>query len=423
MNEISREIGGTLVKDEVIALETHGPRFEFWISQQKLLTPLDLVWYKFNDNLYVRPANKKLLELVQKAEKRAGSKAALERATGWCRRQVALVLNEKQNSLRISSLKSLLTYLHKKYDWMGKVNFICHSRGGLIKLNSVNLTSEALIRLLGMLTADGSLTGGKKSYLIEYTNTDKEVIELRLADLKCVFGRIRTVDKYANGKCIGFKLRSGAAGKILNDLGAHVGDKMTQNPPLPCIVNLAPTNLQLEYFRSIFTDEGCLSSPSSGKQVQIAYSRAGRLSLKPEYKTVLDQVFDACFYRIVLPSGVRQWTSTPERLLRYINDLAVTKFPNTAHVYEFRGLLRNKFKVYLPRLLQGELELLSLMKFCPRLRLSRIYTSRNGEYSAIWEVQLYRKSDVIRFSLAGGFLGKSKQAKLEERLKTIGWLS
>jgi hypothetical protein len=422
VKKIFREIRGTLVKDEVIVLETYGPRFEFWISQQKLLTPLDLVWYKFNDNLYVKPANEKLLELVRKAEKRAGPKAALERATGWCRHQIALVLNKKQNSLRISSLKSLLTYRHKKYDWIGEVNFICHSRGGLIKLNSVNLSSNALIRLLGTLTADGSIARNKNSYLIEYTNHDKEIRELRLSDLKCVFGEIKTVDKYVNEKRVGFKLRSGVVGKILNDLGAPMGNKMKQNPPLPWIVNLVPRDSQVEYFRSVFTDEGCLSSPSSGKQVQVAYSRAGRLPLKPEYKTILDQVFDTCFSRVVLPSGVRQWTSTPQRLLRYIDDLAVTKLLNTTCVYEFRKLLQNKFKVYLPRLLKDELELLLLIKFRPRLRLSRIYASETGEYSAVWEVQLYRKSDVIRFYFSGGFLGKRKQARLTERLKTIGWL-
>lgn len=369
----------------------------------------------------MKPKSKILILLVREALKKAGSKLALERATGWGRHQITRVLRREQESVRVSNLRSLLTYIGKSYYEIDGIK-IGHSRGKL-KLKAVK-TSGPLLRLLGAMISDGSITAtvGKNSYLIEYINLNEGLRKLRISDFKKVFGELKICDKLVSGECIGFKFRSKVIGEIFKKLGVPIGKKIKQNSPLPWVVDSASKKLQMEYIRSIFSDEGHVSSPSSGKQVAVAYSRAGVLPLKSDYREILDfAVQIGIFSGMTLPSGVKQLSVTPGHLMNKIDFCNQIKPKITLN--KFKKLLQEQFKNYMPALLQGETRLLSSMGFYPRAKLSRVYTYGRKEYYGIWQVQLYRKKDVLRFYRAGGFLDKTKRADFIRRLETIGWFS
>lgn len=162
--------------------------------------------------------------------------------------------------IRLDILNKILIFFN--YDLKGRIYFMRGKDGFCIYNPKLpfNFTTKGGVRFIAAIFGDGCLD---KKYRVFYANSNKNLLNGFLKDIKSVFGDIQYDQrKHSQHDNVDIISLSPFIGKVISLLGVERGKKVENNPKLPDFVFGLKKEVIGEFLSQIIDDEGSINLAS-----------------------------------------------------------------------------------------------------------------------------------------------------------------
>ena len=308
--------------------------------------------------------------------------------------------------IKVKSFKKLCRFSKISLRDMNEKIKVIGQKGKKVKSPSIDnpklpfiLGQPSMGTVIGAQTGDASLTPN----MWIYYNTSLEMLNSVDNAIKHIFGDVKTIPLFNRNKNkYGFQYPPTIA-RVLRRLEMTVGAKTSLNSSLPSIILNGNVNIQREYLKQRFSDEGnCYAKSKSRKDVYvICYQSADitnqlrKLNLFKQVKNIIKNNGELSF----TPSNTKSFRLSSMRL--------------------FSGEISNMINKHIPNWLKEDKMILAKtfgIKSKVKFREIKYYPT-SKKITCMWANTINGKENVLKFYEQIGFIQTEKMKKMEDRIK------
>jgi intein/homing endonuclease len=407
---------GTLIKrdfDSVLILKKGKKKFEYWVSQEKLIPPWITNWYQLKDYEYLILKRNVLKKIVKRCIQKAGNIRKLTKVIKIGAPLIYRVLKGK-NGISVKNLRKLLYYLQIPYDEINdKIVEIKKGKRASIKNPKfpINLLLPEAATIIGFLVSDGGINLDKKARMtkrVTYSTQNLEDINTFIKNIYKIFGKV-LIQREERRNSLRLRIGTSIVAEAFLKVGCILGKKVIKNKGVPWIIKEASEEMKINYLRAVFSDEGSVGGPDP--YVILSRSTIVNSLNRAELKLLNEFVEPKMSIRF-FPDG---------RSVKEISIGELRKILNSLSNLSAKRLLQ-KIESNIPQLLLEESKLLCGFGIENAIYPTTLYKKSKNQYALKSSLMVGRKESLLQFYKKVGFQSFEKQEKLRKYLKNWGWL-
>lgn len=397
---------------EAIILDCGEKKFEFWLSQNKLVPPWEFNWFQLPDNQLLLLRGGLLKELVEKCVEKAGNLNRVCKAISLSYPSFVYLFKGNLEMVSVRKLRKIARYLGFSYDYFN--DKIIELRKGTTPsiqdpLFPINLSNTHAGEILGAVSSDGCVYVDSRSRGVKRTkySTDKAEDRDRFKkNVFSIFGKVH-FNEEEERNCTTIRIGTSLIGTALIRVGAICGHKAKLNRGMPWIVKEGSKEIKAAYLRVAFGDEGSIALTRGHPYIVMTRARQITDLIKSE-KMALDELVPL-MKSSNFPTGHQ--------------NKAIQLRKATSIILETGGSEELIKKImFEPRLLYDESSTLSeSFGIINNVFPSTLHKTQNETYSSNFTLAIQNKDGLAKFASQIGFSSPQKQEKLVSYLKNTGW--